>query len=163
MILLPENLKWPKGLPRTPMPAEASALRPLRLHGALTYGYFNMMLRLASFGHDPRTTQTFRTAEYQLELWNKGRTTPGPIVTYARPGTSAHEYINEGRPAAMAFDIAPIINAQIHWPTDALSAPFWSDVRDSAKMLGLLWGGNFKSPPGDYGHIQHPNFTGMQK
>lgn len=33
----------------------------------------------------------FRTAEEGLALWNQGRTTPGPIVTMKKPGTSLHE------------------------------------------------------------------------
>ena len=163
MNLLPPNEEWPMGLPRQPNPDEQAYGVQLQLHPSLIYPYTNLNLRLQRLGHDPRTMQAWRSAVMQAELWAKGRTTPGPIVTHARPGSSPHENTENGKPAALAFDIAPVIGHHIYWPTDLLSAPFWSDVRDSAKMLGLLWGGNFKNPPGDYGHIQSPYFTGIKK
>jgi hypothetical protein len=53
---------------------------------------------MAELGTPIRITEGFRTAERQAELYAQGRTTPGKIVTNAKPGQSNHE-------RGTAFDI----------------------------------------------------------
>jgi hypothetical protein len=95
-------------------------------------------------------TSGYRSLEEQEILYQKGRTTPGPIVTNARPGQSWHNY-------GLAFDVAPVgADGKIYWPNDAQS---WRDLAELGKARGLGWGGDFKSifdPP----HFEyHPGVT----
>ena len=45
-------------------------------------------------------TTTFRSGAEQDELYAQGRTKPGPRVTNARAGQSAHNAMIQGKPAA---------------------------------------------------------------
>ena len=78
-----------------------------------------------------------RTFEEQTALYAQGRTAPGPIVTYAPPGTSLHE---SGR----AFDLAPLDrHGKPYWPeTPAL----WSALGKLGEAQGLRWGGRWQVP-----------------
>jgi peptidoglycan LD-endopeptidase CwlK len=95
-------------------------------------------------------TQTHRSAEYQNSLYAQGRTKPGPIVTNAKAGNSAHEFNKDGKPWARAFDFVPL---------NAAGKADWNDAKKFAQAgaiatkLGLEWGGSwtgFKDMP----HIQ---------
>ena len=48
-------------------------------------------------GVDVIITSTLRDNEAQAALYSQGRSRSGPIVTHAKPGTSAHNY-------GLAFD-----------------------------------------------------------
>lgn len=77
-------------------------------------------------------TQTYRSSTYQQELYNKGRSTKGGIVTNCRPGQSPHEY-------RVAFDFC--MSAPGHtWDTAMMDK-----VGAIGEKLGLTWGGHFKS------------------
>lgn len=104
------------------------------------------LLRLAKdSGIDLIVTETLRTLERQAELYAKGRTAPGRIVTYARPGWSWH---NHGR----AFDVAILTWPGDPSPDDVYDGP-WSEVGAMGESLGLEWGGRWKHP--DLPHFQH--------
>jgi peptidoglycan LD-endopeptidase CwlK len=78
-----------------------------------------------------------RSAAYQAKLYAQGRTTPGPIVTHAKPGTSYHERGKAGH-IEVAFK-------------DRFT------MGEIAENAGLVWGGRWttKFPPhGDYLHIE---------
>jgi hypothetical protein len=91
-------------------------------------------------------TDTLRTKKQQEALYNQGRTTEGPIVTNAKPGTSLHEQ-------GLAFDVAVLDkNGKPSWPNDI---NLWNLIGKIGLSLGLEWGGNFKSP--DYPHFQKKN------
>lgn len=82
-------------------------------------------------GAPVRIVSTLRSQEEQARLYAQGRTTPGPIVTNAPPGTTYHEY---GR----AFDIAFV--GYGNSPPD----PSWWDYAGAVgKALGFRWGGDF--------------------
>jgi len=87
--------------------------------------------------------QSFRSAADQAVLYAQGRTTPGKIVTHAKPGSSYHEW-------GLAFDVA-IANAagQPTWPNDVA---LWTQIGRFGEELGLTWGGRFPDP--DYGHFE---------
>lgn len=87
--------------------------------------------------------QSFRSAADQAVLYAQGRTTPGKIVTHAKPGSSYHEW-------GLAFDVA-IANAagQPSWPNDVA---LWTQIGRFGEELGLTWGGRFPDP--DYGHFE---------
>lgn len=90
-------------------------------------------------------TQGLRTIEYQNELYAKGRTAPGPIVTNAKGGSSYHNY-------GLAVDFA-----LLDWEGNRISYDTWRDLdRDGQRdwfeavniakdKLNLEWGGEFKT------------------
>jgi peptidoglycan L-alanyl-D-glutamate endopeptidase CwlK len=85
--------------------------------------------------------QTLRTWEEQGALYQKGRTRPGPVVTFAKPGDSWHNY---GR----AFDVAFRVGQHgVSW-----DGP-WEQVGEMGEQLGLVWGGRFTHP--DCPHFEY--------
>lgn len=81
-----------------------------------------------------------RTFGQQAELYAKGRTLPGEIVTNAKPGYSWHNY-------GLAADISFLTKGEWDWTKD------FKPLGKLGKELGLEWGGdweNFK----DMGHFQ---------
>lgn len=98
-------------------------------------------------GIDLTITQGFRSSQEQKRLYDQGRTTPGPIVTNAKPGVSKHEY-------GLAFDVAPLNDkGKPHWPEDN---ELWNKIGELGKAIGLRWGGDFTSIK-DRPHFEHPN------
>lgn len=114
--------------------------------------------RMLLLGHHLAFVQVWRSPATQNALYAQGRTKPGRIVTDARAGQSAHCCMIGITPASQAFDIAPQINGQIYWPMDEHTQDFWSDARDTGRMLGLVWGATFNTPPRDFGHFQLSTF-----
>lgn len=88
----------------------------------------------AAEGINVLITSTYRDMETQAALYNQGRTSPGKIVTNAKPGTSWHNY-------RCAFDFVPLLDGK----------PDWNDTNkfkrcgEIAESVGLEWGGNFSS------------------
>lgn len=74
----------------------------------------------------------YRSIKRQNELYEKGRTTPGPIVTNAKGGQSLHNY-------GVAFDICFLVNGNRTYSGD------WEKVGKIGESLGLEWGGNWIS------------------
>lgn len=74
-----------------------------------------------------------RTFSEQAELYSKGRTQPGRIVTNAGPGMSMHNY-------SLAFDIG-IFSDDKYLPESAQ----YASAGVIGKELGLHWGGDFKT------------------
>src|SRR3990167_8432100 len=59
-------------------------------------------------------TCTYRSGEEQNRLYAQGRTTPGRIVTNAKAGQSAHNHATpQGKPAALAYDVAMLVNGKL--------------------------------------------------
>lgn len=80
-------------------------------------------------GYNLRITSGLRTFEEQTELYNKGRTIEGDIVTNAPAGLSFHNY-------GLAFDIVDRVNG---YKTN------WEDISTIAKKIGFEWGGDWKT------------------
>lgn len=90
-------------------------------------------------------TEGLRSRERQALLYAQGRTTPGPIVTHAPPGTSRHE---SGR----AVDVAPLdAHGRPHWPEDRA---LWERIGAFGEAQGLEWGGRWQRP--DRPHFELP-------
>ncbi|SEB15667.1 peptidoglycan L-alanyl-D-glutamate endopeptidase CwlK [Thalassobacillus cyri] len=85
-----------------------------------------------------------RTHAEQQALYNKGRTAPGNIVTYAPPGFSYHNF-------GLAVDFFLVSNdgKRALWRVNKS----WKQVATIAKDLGFEWGGDW-SPFKDYPHLQ---------
>lgn len=96
--------------------------------------------KLAENGIRAVMTWGYRSIEQQNELYAKGRTVPGTIVTKARGGYSWHNF-------GLAADYAFVINGKVTW-----EGP-WATFGKIAKTCGLEWGGDFKTIT-DKPHVQ---------
>jgi len=105
-----------------------------------------------------RLTHTLRSMAEQLHLYAKGRkqTEDGwvvvdknAIVTRAKPGDSPHNY-------GAAFDICFL--GRYPYPDDD---QLWEAVGQTGEMVGLVWGGRFKSIV-DKPHWENPMWRTMR-
>lgn len=121
-------------------------------------------------GEDARAVQGLRTWQEQDDLWNQGRTTPGPPCTHdgvVRPiGTctqhplgahvtncrGGYSYHNFG----MAVDLAPskFGPGQPYAPDWKSTHPIWKDMESIGQSLGLESGATWRSFP-DAPHFQY--------
>jgi len=87
---------------------------------------------------------TLRTFEEQQQEYNKGRTAPGPIVTWSPPGSSYHNY-------GLAADICPFKSGAhgLDWNYD------FSKLATIAAEFGITWGGNFPVGKKDPDHFEN--------
>jgi peptidoglycan L-alanyl-D-glutamate endopeptidase CwlK len=95
-------------------------------------------------------TCTHRTYAEQDALYAKGRTIPGPIVTNAKAGQSAHNVYNQNIPAACAFDIVVMDAGKPSWDVKDEN---WHMIGNVGIVVGLEWAGtwsNFR----EYPHFQ---------
>lgn len=125
------------------------------LHPDLEVKANQMLVECHKQNIDLLITCTYRSKEEQEMLYSQGRTTPGKIVTNAKPGQSAHNTIGPtGLPGAMAFDVVPIVHGKPQWDS---KDPIWKSVGDIGKSFGLEWGGDWISFK-DYPHFQLSGF-----
>ena len=80
-----------------------------------------------------RVTSAFRSYEEQAEIYAKGRTAPGKIVSNAKPGSSYHNF-------GLAIDVVEIRGGKALFSNDK-----WDEIGAFGESLGWEWGGNFKS------------------
>ena len=109
-----------------------------RLDYALSYRY----------GIQIEVVQGLRTWQYQQELYDKGRTIPGNIVTNCKPGHSWHNF-------GLAVDVCPdryvdIPGFQPNWNDKSSD---WIKIANTAQELGFFPGAVFRSFP-DKPHLQ---------
>ncbi|MFC4559962.1 M15 family metallopeptidase [Virgibacillus kekensis] len=110
-----------------------------------------LVQRAADKGIEIVITETVRSKIEQNELYAKGRTADGSVVTYARGGESYHNY-------GLAFDYA-LRNKDgeliwdINYDGNGNGKPDWFEVAEIAKDLGFEWGGDW-SRFKDYPHLQ---------
>ena len=83
---------------------------------------------------------TYRSNAEQAELHTYGRTVPGRIRTYAKPGESNHNITRNGIPAARAYDCVPVRQGKAIWDNDD---PGWEIVGEEGEKLGLSWAGRW--------------------
>ena len=100
---------------------------------------------------DILVTCTLRTMQDQAVLYAQGRTTPGDIVTNAKPGQSAHNY-------GLALDVVPIVHGKADWSGNS---PIWQELANFAQARGLQWLGAPDSPFKEQAHFQHPDWRRM--
>ena len=101
----------------------------------------------AKLGIDLLIYCTNRSNAEQAELYTHGRTAPGKIVTYAKPGESKHNISKGVVPMALAYDCVPIRAGKAIWDSDD---PEWQIVGREGERLGLSWAGrwvNFREFP----------------
>ncbi len=94
---------------------------------------------------------TYRSNYEQDELYKQGRNgDKRPIVTRAKAGQSAHNFVINGKPAAKAFDIAVLIDNK--YAPD--NHPEWSIAGRIGMELGLNWYGRKGAPFPETPHFQ---------
>lgn len=113
---------------------------------------------------------TYRPDEEQAELYARGRTKPGRIATWAKPGESLHN-VTLGRariPAARAFDFVPLRLGKLVWGTagNGIDDDPTDDDRDDLELwercgvigegLGLEWAGRWSPNKREFPHLQLP-------
>lgn len=92
--------------------------------------------QLAIEGIDLHITQGLRSYDEQAQLYAKGRTVPGSIVTNAPPGHSWHEF-------GLAVDVVPF--DQQGNPDWNPNHPNWKRIVELGIKLGLFSGTEFHS------------------
>jgi peptidoglycan L-alanyl-D-glutamate endopeptidase CwlK len=107
--------------------------------------------RCKAAGLDILITCTYRSVAEQNELYAQGRTKPGQIVTRARGGQSAHNFELDGKPAAKAFDIVPLVLGKPVWDNQH---PAWQKAGEIGLALGLNWYGAPSAPFREFPHFQ---------
>lgn len=112
------------------------------------------MQKVLDAGVDIIITCTYRSNEEQNELYAQGRTKSGLIVTRARGGQSAHNFTIDGKPAAKAFDIVPMIGGKPIW---SVGHKAWTIAGKIGMELGLNWYG----APGS-SFVEFPHFQLME-
>ncbi len=109
-------------------------------------------VRLAALeGVDALVYCTFRSNTEQDEEYAKGRTKPGAIVTNAKAGQSKHNFMIDGKPAAKAYDMVPVVNGRAVWNA---KDPAWQVLGRIGEGLGLDWYGHPGSKFREMPHFQ---------
>ena len=124
---------------------------PTKLNPIVEQNKDKLLKKTDSIGIDVVITGKWRSNKRQSDLFAKGRSADGDIVTYAEAGESYHNY-------GLAIDYA-LRNEhdEVIWDTtydgNENGKSDWFEVAEVAKQLGFAWGGdwhNFK----DYSHLQ---------
>ena len=118
------------------------------LHPAVEKLARAFVTKCAAAGVDVLITSTYRDHESQAALFAQGRTTPGKIVTNARPGQSWHNW-------RCAFDFVPLVNGKAQW-NDAATFDRCGLIAES---VGLEWAGRWKR----FRELAHCQYTGGLK
>lgn len=133
------------------------------LHPTLIDAHNKMSAAFANLGFVLVPIEGVRRRERQAELFAKGRTTPGPgvddahpmgrTVTNAPPGEGPHEIHEDGFGHALDYGFRDARRPTLGlWDREYP----WRLLGEMARVLGLRWGGDFRSLPGDLGHVELP-------
>ncbi|MDX2284661.1 MAG: M15 family metallopeptidase [Bacteroidia bacterium] len=94
-----------------------------------------------------RIAEGWRSYSRQQDLYAKGRTTPGPAVTSARPGESFHNF-------GLAVDVvemSPGLDRALGY-SSSYPASRWEEIGVLGEQHGFEWGGRWTRP--DRPHFQ---------
>ncbi|KHE66844.1 peptidase [Halobacillus sp. BBL2006] len=124
---------------------------PTMLHPKVEEYKNNLIASSKERGIDIVITEGHRSMERQNELYDRGRSTDGDIVTYAEGGESYHNY-------GLAIDFAlRLENGNVVWDMNrdgnGNGEADWLEVVSLAKDMGFEWGGDFSNFK-DYPHFQ---------
>lgn len=100
---------------------------PLRLHPLVRDAVAKTLASCKAAGLPFAMFEGYRSPVRQAVLYAQGRTAPGPIVTYARPGESHHNF-------GMAADLCGFVDG--HWTWD-LPDSAWRTMAAFGKTWGL--------------------------
>lgn len=133
----------PEEAPHAPMPDG--------LHPVVQERTNQLVQQAAQIGIVMVITDGFRSSAEQDDLYEKGRTTGGNIVTYAKGGESFHNF-------GLAVDFAlKTSSGEVIWDMEydgnGNGRADWLEVVSMAKELGFEWGGDWPQFK-DYPHLQ---------
>jgi len=106
------------------------------------------LARTRAAGFDVLVTCTLRSSQDQAELYAQGRTRPGPIVTWAKPGESRHE-------DGTALDVVPLRSGKCVWGTAGADGELWRAIGGLGEKSGLEWAGRWPAKRREYPHFQY--------
>lgn len=136
------------------------------LHPQLQPLATKFLSRCDAAGLDVMLTCTYRSNAEQAALYAQGRNKPGAIVTRAKPGQSKHNHTENGKPAALAFDVVPLRHGKPVWGTagngidtdptddDKDDLELWQRVGAIGEGLGLNWYGRPGAPFREFPHFE---------
>ena len=101
-----------------------------------------LLRRLAAEGLTFKVIQGRRTQAEQDALWAKGRTKPGPKVTWTR---------NSRHLTGRAIDLALFSGKNVVW-----ESKHYTRAGQIGEELGLVWGGRWKGGKTDKPHFELP-------
>jgi peptidoglycan LD-endopeptidase CwlK len=124
---------------------------PTELHPIVANKRDLLVQRAAQKGIKVVITDDFRSAQEQDELYARGRTVEGNIVTHVEGGESYHNY-------GLAIDFAlQLDDGTVVWDLERddnkNGKADWMEVVSIAKMLGFEWGGDWYGFR-DYPHLE---------
>lgn len=124
---------------------------PTAMHPVVKERVDRLIQQTAEKGIAIVITDGFRSAEQQNEIYAKGRTLEGNIVTNAKGGESYHNF-------GLAIDFAIETPAgdvlwDLNYDGNANGQSDWLEVVETAKALGFEWGGDWREIK-DYPHLQ---------
>lgn len=124
----------------------------------LLIALFQRAIKRADLPHDMTVVFGHRSNAEQAKLYAKGRTTPGPIVTWSKPGASRHN-----TSPSQAVDVVPFVNgrpdpatwAHFHAIAPSIKAEWADMVAEGLVPAGMTleWGGDWQRKP-DGAHWQ---------
>ncbi|PKR84538.1 peptidase M15 [Heyndrickxia camelliae] len=134
----------------TPSPKHSNSY-PTELNPIVKERTNQLVEQAAKKGITVVITDGFRSAADQDQLYKKGRTVSGNIVTNAKGGESYHNY-------GLAIDFALKTTAgkviwDMQYDGNKNGKSDWYEVVDLAKNLGFTWGGDWTKFK-DYPHLQ---------
>lgn len=122
-----------------------------RLYPAFRDRLLDTLADCLSAGHEYHATTGWRSFEAEDALYTQGRTLPGPVITHARGGQSAHNF-------GLAVDVVAIKPRLYGQTTAADWAPeAYEALGFFAQRRGLVWGGAWTAFP-DRPHVQLPKY-----
>lgn len=124
------------------------------LHWRLQKPACDLITECKREGIDIILTCTYRSPVEQDVLYAQGRTAPGHVVTWAKSGESLHNHRVGNKPAALAFDIVPIVEGKPYWTTVGKGAKIWATIGELGENLGLEWAGRWQANKREYAHFQ---------
>jgi len=117
------------------------------VHPKLIKGVQQILEALRTLGYPMKILEGVRTDERQAELYAKGRTAPGPIVTNCDGVTHRSRHQTQVDGMGHAVDCCFEGDAPFEGP--------WAVYGAAAEALGYLWGGRFTKLV-DRPHIELP-------
>jgi len=120
-------------------PDERSASVLAQVEPAVAEKVDRVLRAMAALGHPMAAYSGLRTTEQQQALWAKGRSQPGPVVTYL-DGIARRSRHQSG----LAVDCAFVVSGGTpnNWGL-SWDGP-WECFGACAAAVGLVWGGSWK-------------------
>jgi peptidoglycan L-alanyl-D-glutamate endopeptidase CwlK len=111
---------------------------------------------LNAAGDNAILTCTYRDNAAQAQLYNIGRAFGDKrrVVTHARLGQSKHNFLLDGKPASLAFDVVLMRNGKPVWKTTGPDGKAWHALGELGERLGLVWAWRWTTHKREFPHFE---------